>query len=168
MLENIPMIAVKKMQMTEGVYSVNIEDLVSAFIDDEVALITGVIKSDRAAGDDRKFRIQGGAVYKENKLIGYLDEGETRMLCGRKGTSNNRCFPSGSNRKPASTAAPSVLRCSTALPTWIRNCSQQTVLYDPSERCAAKLLENNTDLDMEKEESLKIVSRKFTEQAEET
>ena len=166
MLENIPAIAIKDMQQFKGVYGVRVDEMVRAFVDDEVAMITGVVEKNKDPEEDSKIRVNGGAVYKQNKLVGFMNEDMIRMLLWRRGELRETMLTTQVQPKSkmySGDVGIMMLRGNSRIKSKIVDGKPHFTIYFKG---VAKIIENNTNLDMGDERNLEKTAEKFTQKFE--
>ncbi|WP_373232705.1 Ger(x)C family spore germination protein [Cohnella sp.] len=161
-LEQIPSIGINKIQISESGLSIKIDEFLDAMAAEGKSPMTGAIRILNKGTDQEIFSLDKVAVYKENKLVGFLSEGEkkaSRLMTDRytKMRITTQMVPKDKQFK--GTMSIEILRSKVKIRTAMREGSPEVSV---SLKLATRLLENDTNLDITKSKNLKHVQKKFT------
>ncbi len=162
-LEQVPSIAINKIQISESGIAVKIDEFMDAIYAEGKAPCTGAIRILNKGTDREIFSIDRVAVYKENKLVGFLSESgkkASRILKdqSKKMRITTQIIPKDKEYK--GTMSVEILRSKTKIRTAMRKGSPEVSVFL---KVSTTLLENDTNLDITKSKNLKFVQKKFTD-----
>lgn len=160
-LEQIPAIAINKIQISESGLSVKIDEFLNSLAADGQSPITGAIRIINKGTDQEIFTLDKVAVYRKNKLVGFLTQVEkkaSRLMKGqyKKMRITAQIEPKANEYK--GTMSIQIIRAKTKIRTAMRNGSPEVSV---SLKLSAKLVENSTSLDITKSKNFKLVQKLF-------
>lgn len=158
-LEQIPAIGINKIQISESGLSVKIDEFLSSLASDGQSPITGAIRIINKGKKQEIFAVDKVAVYSKNKLVGFLTQVEkkaARLMKGQhqKMRITTQIEPKANEYK--GTMSIQILKAKTKIRTSMRNGSPEVSV---SLKLSARLLENDTSLDITKSKNLKLVQK---------
>jgi spore germination protein KC len=166
MLEAIPAIALKKMQLTGLGLSVKMDEFLDAQSSSGRSPVTGALKAYNSKSEEGVFNVDEAAVYQENKLVGFLKANEKKILIWRRGKLKRSKITAQVEPKVKGfkgTVGIDILQAKANLRTKMNNgMPEVTIVF----KAKARVLENDTRLDLSKGENLKHVESKLTGELE--
>lgn len=162
-LEQIPSIGINKIQISESALSVKIDEFLDALASEGKSPITGAIRIVDKGTDKEIFVIDNVAVYRRNKLVGYLSEREkkaSRLMKGQYKGMKITAQVEPRDPENKGTIGVEITRVKSKIRTAMRNGSPEVSV---SLKLSSKLLENDTTLDTTKSKNLKLVQKKLTD-----
>ncbi|MCZ8512789.1 Ger(x)C family spore germination protein [Paenibacillus filicis] len=166
MLEAIPAIALKKMQLTGLGLSVKMDEFLDELSSSGRSPVTGALKAYNSKSEDGVLNIDEVAVYQENKLVGFLTPNEKKILIWRRGKLERSKMTAQVEPKVKGfkgTVGIEIMKAKADLRTKINNgMPEVTIVF----KAKAKVLENDTRLDLSKGKNLKLVQSKFAGEIE--
>lgn len=149
-LEQISSVGMTKIQSHQCGNSVKIGDFINNMSQTGVMPITGAIRIVKRDGNNKTFRIDEAAVYRDNKLQGFLSDRERKMLPCSKGTGERISITTQMEPKTEKLKGTIGFELSNAfvnVNTKYRNGRPSaTVTF----QAKARVLENDTNLDLSK------------------
>jgi spore germination protein KC len=167
MLEYIPAFSIKKMLEEGNSLATPLGEFMSTLASDEKATITGAIRV--VEGETGKFfRIDHAAVYRENKLAGFLNEEQMKMLLWLRGKITGTLLATQfvpRMEKYKGTIGVLFLGGDVKKEVTIENGKPHVTLRF---KAKTKIMENETMVDLSKNENLRRVEEKFAEDIKNT
>lgn len=162
-LENIPTIGLKKMQKDGNVTAVRLDQFMDSLATDTESTFTGAIRFSQGKGSERMIRMDKTAIYRENKLAGFLNEEETRLLLWVKGDLKQTMMTA--QIKPETellkgTVSINSLESRSVIKTTIKDGKPHITVKLETE---ATVLSNDSSLDLGKDKYVRMVENKFAD-----
>ncbi|XEC96287.1 Ger(x)C family spore germination protein [Paenibacillus tarimensis] len=163
MLEQIPAVAIKKMQKDGNTLSSRLDDFIDSLAREGRATITGAIRIVNTGDKGKIFLIDKAAVYREKKLLGFLNEDEMMLMLWRRG--KIRGLTKGAQVEPPEelyqgTVGIRYMKAGTKVRTKIE-AGKPHVTFELKAR--VKVLENDTRLNLSKDKDIKKIEQAFSE-----
>lgn len=163
LLEQIPAIGINKIQFSEVSLSFKIDEFLNAVASFEASPITGAVRIIKTDNGQPTFAIDKAAVYRGNKLAGFLSSQELKAKRWWHGEADGMKMTSQVEPKDKDfngTITAELMRGSTKIRTSIKNgLPEVSVTF----KAAARGLANNTKLDLNKAPNMKRVEAKLSE-----
>jgi spore germination protein KC len=167
MLEAIPAIALKKMQLTSLGVSVKMDEFLDAQASFGRSPVTGAVKAYNSKNEDGILNLDEAAVYQENKLVGFLSANEKKILNWQRGKLKQSKFTAQVGPKEKGykgTVGVEISKATASLLTKMNNGKPEiTMIF----KAKVKVVENDTVMDLSKGENLKLVESKLSNEIEE-
>ncbi|MFC5468874.1 Ger(x)C family spore germination protein [Cohnella suwonensis] len=163
-LEQIPAIGINKVMYGEVNLNVKIDDFLSALSSDGSSPVTAGIRIINKGTDDEIFSIDRIAVYRENKLAGFLSRNELKAYLLFRGQYERMKMSTQIVPKEKSfkgTVGISILGVDKKIRTTIKNGTPEISV---SLKVKGRVWENDTNLNLTKAENLNLVKKKFTDE----
>ncbi|MDQ0062592.1 Ger(x)C family spore germination protein [Paenibacillus harenae] len=163
-LESIPSIGISNMQDNDFSFSVKTDKFIEMSASLEVSAVTGAIRTINKKTDSETFMIDKSAVYRKNKLVGFLSGKELKAFRLFKGNFNGMRFTVQMEPPKESykgTVAIQLLQAKTKIRTRIRNGMPEIAV---ALKATAQIMANDTPTDFNKETNLHSLEKKFSEE----
>ncbi|SDY04500.1 spore germination protein KC [Evansella caseinilytica] len=166
--ENIPAIAINKMQEEGNALGTLVGEFIASLASDEKTTVTGAIRIVETGAAGNVYRIDHAAVYRENSLAGFLNEEQMKMLLWLKGKLQGSMmsiqFEPKSDKfrgKVGIVFFKSDAKIDVRLENEIPHVAVQM-------KAKAKMMNNDTPVNMGINENLQQLEKKFVEKIENT
>lgn len=160
-LEQIPSIGINKIQYSGFSLSIKVDEFLSSLASDGIAPVTGGIRIKKNGTGPTSFILDKAAVYKGNKLAGFLSGMELTTFRWLRGESKKLRFSAQmepKDEKAKGTVAIEILQSKMKIRTVIKNGDPEISV---TLKARARLLENDTSLDFSNVKNLKKAEVKF-------
>ncbi|MBD0381048.1 Ger(x)C family spore germination protein [Paenibacillus sedimenti] len=163
LLEEIPAIGINKIQFGEFSLSFKIDEFLNAVASFEASPITGAVRIIKTGTGQPSFTIDRAAVYRGNKLTGFLSQEELKAKRWWHGEAKGMFITSQVEPKDKDfngTITVEVMQGTTKIHTSIKDgLPEVSVTF----KAAVRGLANNTKLDMNKAPNMKRIEAKISE-----
>lgn len=166
LLEQIPAIGIKLIQLSGVSLSVKIDQFLDALAASGKSPVTGAVRIVSKGTSQQTFTIDKAAVYQGNKLVGFLSQKELNILRWWIGDSERTKMSTKmepGDKEFKGTISIEVLRVQKKLLTSIKNGVPEVSVEF---KATARTLENDTRLDISKADNLKRIETKFSNDTE--
>lgn len=168
LLESIPALGINNMQAKDFSFSVKMDEFIHMVSSPEIDAVTGAVRIVNKQSDSETFMIDKAAVYKENKLAGFLSGMQLKAFRLAKGHVDGMKLTV--NMEPPKerykgTVTVQILKTQSKIHTRIRNGMPEITL---SFKATAEIIANDTTTDFTKEKNLHAAEKKFTDELQKT
>ncbi|MDQ0920817.1 Ger(x)C family spore germination protein [Paenibacillus sp. V4I5] len=166
LLEAIPAIALKKMQLTGLGLSIKMDEFLDAQSSPGRSPVTGALKAYYSKNEEGVFNVDEAAVYQENRLVGFLTPNEKKILIWRRGKLKLSKITAQVEPKVKGykgTVGIDILQSKASLLTKMNNGMPEVTMVF---KAKARVMENDTKLDLSKGENFKLVESKLKNEIE--
>lgn len=162
LLEQIPAIGIKNIQLSDVTLSIKIDEFLDAIASNGKSSVTGAIRVVNKEIGQPTFTIDKAAVYQANKLVGFLSQQELDILRWWEGDTERAKLSTQmepEDKEYKGTISIEVLRVKKKLRTSVKN---EVPEVSVEFKATARIIQNDTRLDMSKANNLKRIETKFS------
>lgn len=163
LLESIPALGIMNMQEKDFSFSVKTDKFIEMISSMDVAAVSGSIRTINKKTESETYMIDKAAVYRKNKLVGFLTGTELKAFRLVKGHFTGMRFSTQMmppEERYKGTVSIQMMQAKTKIHTRIQNGMPEITV---SIKAAAKITANDTPMDFSKAPDLKAAEKKFSD-----
>nr|WP_253944986.1 Ger(x)C family spore germination protein [Paenibacillus sp. NEAU-GSW1] len=163
-LESIPALGINNLQSNDFSFSIKMDKFIETVSSPELDAVTGAIRIANKKTGSETFMLDKAAVYRENKLVGFLSGMQLKSFRLAKGHVNGMKLSvdmEPPKERYKGTVAVQILKSTTKIRTRIRNGMPEITL---SVKATAQIISNDTTIDFNKAANLQAAEEKFSDE----